>query len=154
MKLLKLMYFADRKALQRWGRPITFDAFVSMRNGPVLSRTYGLISGDSDRRDGSLWSEFISAPEGYDVALVGDCPTDQLSDAEVELLREVFKEFGHQNRWDLVDYAHTLPEWTDPGDSALPIEYANILTAGGWSEAEVAQIVSELEELALADRLF
>jgi uncharacterized phage-associated protein len=154
MKLLKLMYLADREALQRWGRPITFDAYVSMRNGPVLSRTYSLISGDVAPDDGSYWSECISPPDGYEVALLWDCPTSHLSEAEIDLLHEVFGTFGHRNRWALVDYSHTLPEWTDPGDSALPIDYADVLSAGGRSEAEVAEIVAELEELAMADRLF
>lgn len=35
--LLKLLYIADRRALQRWGRAITWDRYVSMDNGPVLA---------------------------------------------------------------------------------------------------------------------
>ena len=31
MKLIKLLYIADREALLRWGRPITTDAYC---NGP------------------------------------------------------------------------------------------------------------------------
>ena len=38
MKLIKLLYLADREALSRWGRPITTDKYVSMDKGPVLSR--------------------------------------------------------------------------------------------------------------------
>jgi uncharacterized phage-associated protein len=154
MKLLKLMYLADRAALLRWGRPITFDAYVSMRNGPVLSRTYGLISGDIAQGEKPLWSQCISSPERYEVTLTQECSADRLSEAEVGLLQEIFAGFGRRNRWDLVDYCHSLPEWTDPGDSALPIDYAEILIAGGKSEAETAEIMAEIEELALADRLF
>ena len=29
MKLIKLLYLADREALARWGRPITTDQYVS-----------------------------------------------------------------------------------------------------------------------------
>jgi uncharacterized phage-associated protein len=43
IKLMKLLYLADREALIRWGRPITTDRYVSMDNGPVLSRIYNLI---------------------------------------------------------------------------------------------------------------
>jgi hypothetical protein len=39
MKLIKLLYLADRRALVQWGRPITFDYYVSMPHGPVLSFT-------------------------------------------------------------------------------------------------------------------
>lgn len=38
MKLIKLLYLADREALLQWGRPITTDRYVSMNRDPVLSR--------------------------------------------------------------------------------------------------------------------
>jgi uncharacterized phage-associated protein len=154
MKLLKLLYLADREALLRWGRPITFDAYVSMRNGPVLSRTYELISSGVPPEEPSPWRDCISEPSGYRVSLVAECATDKLSDAEEGLLEEVFRSFGSLSRWQLVDYSHGLSEWTDPGDSAIPIDYQAILLAGGKSLAEAADIVGELEALALADVLF
>src|ERR1039457_6692110 len=43
IKLIKLLYLADREALIRWGRPITTDCYVSMDVGPVVSRIYDLI---------------------------------------------------------------------------------------------------------------
>ena len=30
LKLIKLLYFVDREALLRWGRPVTTDRLVSM----------------------------------------------------------------------------------------------------------------------------
>jgi hypothetical protein len=33
LKLIKLLYLADREALSRSGRPITTDSYVSMDNG-------------------------------------------------------------------------------------------------------------------------
>lgn len=43
LKLIKLLYLLDREALLRWGRPVTTDRYVSMDNGPVVSRVYDLI---------------------------------------------------------------------------------------------------------------
>ena len=43
LKLIKMLYFLDREALLRWGRPVTTDRYVSMANGPVVSRIYDLI---------------------------------------------------------------------------------------------------------------
>ena len=154
MKLLKLLYLADREALLRWGRPITCDAYVSMRNGPVLSRTYDLISEGVPPECPSPWRQCISPPESYSVRLLQDCSTDLLSDAEEGLLNEIFQRFGGWDRWKLVDYCHTLPEWTDPGDSALPIGYAEVLKAAGKTEAEAAAIIEELEHVALSEQLF
>ena len=55
------------------------------------------------------------------------------------------------NRWDLVDFVHTFPEWQDPDGSALPITYRNILKAGGKTELEIASILQDLEAVAQAD---
>lgn len=55
------------------------------------------------------------------------------------------------NRWQLVRLTHKLPEWKDPQGSAIPINYRDILKAGGKSELEIAAIEDELAELAEAD---
>jgi len=57
------------------------------------------------------------------------------------------------SRWELVNFAHGLPEWTDPEGSAIPISYRDILRAGGKTESEVAAIEAELAELAAVDFL-
>src|SRR4051794_10494791 len=56
MKLIKLLYLADREALLRWGRPITTDTFVSMDYGPVVSTIYDLIR---RKQNGAVWAEFV-----------------------------------------------------------------------------------------------
>src|SRR5438105_4403367 len=38
LRLIKLLYIADREALLETGRPITSDTIVAMKHGPVLSR--------------------------------------------------------------------------------------------------------------------
>jgi len=43
IKLIKLLYLAERKAVSKWAEPISGDHFVSMPHGPVLSQTYELI---------------------------------------------------------------------------------------------------------------
>jgi len=44
MVLIKLLYLADREALVRWGRPITFDTYYTMKYGPMLSNVHDLIT--------------------------------------------------------------------------------------------------------------
>ena len=152
MKLIKLLYLADREALSRWGRPITTDAFVSMKHGPVLSRFLNLITEGEDPAFGeTVWSQYISEPEHFDVILKADSPGDLLSEAEDELLDATFKDFGHMNRWKLVDLVHKLPEWKDPEGSAFPIEYADILKAQNKKPEEIRAIESELRSLAQMD---
>jgi uncharacterized phage-associated protein len=154
MKLVKLLYLVDRTALIRWGRPVTFDSYFSLPYGPVLSRTLNLITEGAPPDEPSIWSSCISEPQNREVALIGDCSTDELSRAEEDLIGEIFGQYGHMRRWDLVDLLHKdFPEWQDPQGSSLPIEYRDILRAGGRTEIEIAEIESEIEELALLEEL-
>jgi len=59
MKLIKLMYLADREALLRWGRPISTDRYVSMDKGPVLSRVLDLATDGDDPSRPAIWSEQV-----------------------------------------------------------------------------------------------
>src|ERR1700681_3309737 len=42
MKVLKLVYFADRYHLRKYGRPVVGDEYVAMNYGPVASGTKDL----------------------------------------------------------------------------------------------------------------
>jgi hypothetical protein len=95
MKLIKLLYLADREALLRWGRPITTDRYVSMDHGPVVSNVYELIRAEPQPGRGQSWRRFVSAPDGeYDVSLLAIPEPAELSQAEDLLLREVFTLHG------------------------------------------------------------
>lgn len=147
MKLLKLMYLADRKSLLQHGRPITYDRFVSMDQGPVLSQTYNLMVAEESPDRASYWRRYISEPDHYEVHLVQDAPSGELSKAQEALLEDIFRDFGRMGRWQLVDYCHTLPEWEDPHGSSIPIAVADVLRAGGLDAEDIAAV----EEAFLAE---
>jgi uncharacterized phage-associated protein len=154
MKLIKLLYLADRNALVRWGRPITTDRYVSMDRGPVLSHVLDLATDGDVPGSEFIWGAVISEPTKYEVSLVGEPGDDELSEAEIEVLEEIFKAFGQMNRWELIELTHRLPEWKDPHGSAIPISYRDILKAEGKSELEIASIEDEICDLAETDAVF
>ena len=154
MKLIKLLYLADRESLVRHGRPITFDHYVSMKHGPVLSTVLDRISEGDPPAEVSVWHQYIRRSGDYEVELRSECPADRLSDADENFLLGVYERYGHMDKWDLVEHLHeALLEWIDPGASALPISYRDILKASGRSDAEIAQIEAELESVTLAESL-
>ena len=107
MKLIKLLYLADRAALVRFGRPITTDRYVSMDRGPVLSRVLDLATDGDIPGQELIWGAAISEPKSnYEVSLREDPGDDELSEAEVGVLEEIFERFGRMSRWELVDVAH------------------------------------------------
>jgi uncharacterized phage-associated protein len=152
MKLIKLLYLAERRALLTWGRPITFDSYVSMPHGPVLSFTLDKVNEPVDPEGGSYWHQFISERKNHEVRLLADAPNDQLSPAEEALLDAVFSEFGHMTQWELRDYSHQLPEWRHPHGSSSPIHIRDILLGEGLSDGDVADVEEMLQAEAVAAR--
>ena len=45
LKLMKLLYLAERESLRLFGEPISGDKLVSMPHGPVLSKTLDMMNG-------------------------------------------------------------------------------------------------------------
>jgi len=153
IKLIKLIYLSERLSLQRYGEPLTGDKLVSMDHGPVLSRVYDHLNG-SVRSSPGGWDSWISDRAGHIVALrdpeaVKDPDEDllALSESDLEVLAEVWQQFGHWDRWDLVRYTHeNLPEWQNPNGSSLPISYASLFNALGYSERAAAELQAHLAE--------
>lgn len=56
-KVFKIFYFADQMHLTKYGRPITGDHYIAMRNGPVPSRLYDMLK--------SLKCESLFSGEDY-----------------------------------------------------------------------------------------
>lgn len=157
IKLLKLMYLAERLSLKRYGEPLTGDRLVSMTNGPVLSMTYDHIQGALPSKDGG-WESWVSDREGHIVALVDESKIRtpeqdllRLSDSDLEVLAEIWTEFGHWDRWALVKYTHSpaCPEWEDPDGSSKPITYEVLFTKLGYSSVESTALVERLAEQRL-----
>lgn len=147
MKLIKLMYLADRRHYGEHGCPISNDVVVAMRNGPVLSRTLDLINGYVPSSEN--WDELISARENHRVALrrdVTERDSGDLSKSEEEAMGAVFAKFGDIDQWKLVEHTHAFPEWTDPGDSVLPISPRDILSAVGKGADEIEACLGFMEE--------
>ncbi|MBN1997559.1 SocA family protein [candidate division KSB1 bacterium] len=154
MKLIKLLYLIDRKALIDWGFPLTLDRYVSMDRGPVLSKTYNLIIEGVENKENSYWYSFISEPSHYSVELVREPVDDDLSEAEIELIKKIDKKYKNKNQWDMVEIVHKLPEWVDPKGSSIPIKYEDIFKKAKIPESDIKNNMKEIESLHLTSILF
>jgi uncharacterized phage-associated protein len=152
LKLIKLLYLADREALVRTGLPITGDRYVSMDRGPVVSRIYALIYEPTAERD-SPWFEYVTKPKNFAVSAVKNRnDIDELSPYETDLLESVFNGFGKLDPFALADLTHKIcPEWRDPQGSSLPIEPVEIMKAQGATPEEIQHAERESMDLFLID---
>jgi uncharacterized phage-associated protein len=152
MKLIKLLYLTDRGAFLSWGRPVSGDKYYSVKLGPILSKVHDLITEPPNPNETVIWSQHISAPSNYEVSLITDPGNDELSRAEEKLIEEVFRAYGHYKPFDLVNLLHkTLPEWKETAEGRIPIEYREILQAGGIPPDEITAIESELDNLSVLE---
>ncbi len=149
--LLKMLYIADRVALERLEQPITGDRYVSMDYGPVLSGVYDLLKGKPVEDALPLWSQFISPRNGNHVDLLNDPGDADLCEAEEEIIQEVYQAFGHLDPFEVAEWTHDLPEWQDPHGSAVPITVEDILKNVGKSADEIAEIQQEALREAYLD---
>jgi len=154
LKLIKLLYLADREAINHLGLPITQDTYVSLGYGPVLSKTYDLLSNEPNPEFPSYWHNYISNPSNYQITLTNDPGIGQLCLAETEVLDETIEKFDQFDRWALVHLTHLLPEYHDPGNSSLPITIEDILNALKKTEEEKSQILQKMEFAASIESVF
>lgn len=151
LKLMKLLYLAERLSLQRYGEPLTGDKLCSMPRGPVLSMTLEHINGFRPSVQGG-WDSWISDRANHFVALSdpgmvrSTNDLTHLSETDTEVLQETWNDFGHMDSWELVDYTHDrLPEWQDPEGSSLPISYFDVFKATGFDEGAAKILADRLD---------
>jgi uncharacterized phage-associated protein len=153
LKMLKLLYLAEREAMAKWGESMSGDMFVSMPHGPVMSETYDLIIGDSQ----GYWNELIKGEAGYELSLARNIETEDLEElcpAEIKIMDKVFDEFGKMGKWEIRDYTHDhCPEWQDPYGSSYPIKPESIFRAMGKTEEQIKKLTQKYFEQNQLDRL-
>jgi uncharacterized phage-associated protein len=152
VRMLKLLYIADRESLKETGRPITGDHIVAMEHGPVLSGVFDLIKGQHSAW--KAWSEHFKK-SGYRIELTSDPGNGKLSRYEIGKLRELAERYADKSEWDMIEIVHTFEEWkrNDPGKSSKPIPLEHILEAVGRAGDKDA-IMQDAHDQAAFDRLF
>jgi uncharacterized phage-associated protein len=151
-KLVKLLYFADRKALEERERPITYDHFALLPKGPVVSSILNLARGLYPHSE--YWNQYIKKI-GLDVKIRGEYPKiKKLSPADIKLLNQIFAEYGKYTEFELANMSEKLPEWRNPGDSSYPLELPDLLKELHYDTKDIERISSEIQEKSALDSLF
>ena len=157
LKLMKLLYLADREAIRRYGISISEDHAVSMDHGPVLSMTLDYMNGCARSEQGG-WESWISDKENHEVSLVQDVDVDaldELSQADIEVLESVWQQFGKMGRWEIRDWTHkNCAEWQDPKKSMLPIKRESIYRAVNHTDEATREYLADIDRASGVDAIF
>jgi len=157
LKLMKLLYLAEREAVRSLGLHLTGDHLVSMPHGPVLSMTLNLMDGDIESHPGG-WEDWITDKENHELSLrkpFDPSSLDELAPAEIDVLMSVWNQFGAMDKWEIRDWTHTYcQEWTDPHGSFFPITYRQLARAIGFDTEAAGILASQIEGEQEIDKLF
>ncbi len=130
MRLLKVLYIAEREILAEASTPLTGSSVVAMKRGPVLEDVLHLIRGEHSAT--AKWAAYIQV-DRFSLEMIRDPGVKLLSRYVSRKLEEVATRYENFDEWAMVDVTHRLPEWqrNDPGDSSKEIPLAHILEAVG-----------------------
>ena len=147
MRLFKLLYFAERKHLAKWGDFIVNDTYIAMKNGPVPSIIYDLfkgIRGDGfrDKKYETFYNTF-KVDGGHYVIPLEFPDMDYLSRSNVDALDESIFEYKDIDSNRLSDLSHDIA-WMN-ADKNDKINFIDIAKAGGASNDMIDYILEERE---------
>lgn len=148
LKLIKLMYLADRESLNECGFAISGNHYYSLDHGPVLSETLDLMRG-SEQSD--YWDQWISERDGHFLSLRNKDPEPddfgRLSPADCDIMDRIWRKFGSWGHWRIRDYTHKhCPEWQDPQGSSIPIKEQSIFEALGVPKDQARQLAAHIDD--------
>jgi len=145
IKLMKLLYIAERTSIKENSFPILGDNLFSMDKGPILSATYDYMKKVQAEKNG--WSKWVSQKQKSAVSLMRSYnpeDLDLLSKATLEILEEVWNRHGQMTQKEIVEHVHNFPEWKSSSGSFMKIKYKELLNGLGYGEKS-KEIAEELE---------
>ncbi|MEY2884232.1 MAG: hypothetical protein RL490_1956 [Pseudomonadota bacterium] len=137
LKLVKLLYLAERESFRRRGKPMNFDSYLSLPHGPVASSA---LNGMDHLLDNDAWDALDQASNRRDITIVGDVTEDHLSRADRSILDDTWNEFGGMTASQIRNWTHDhCPEYVEVGpSSSLPITVSEILAQVGFADPDNA----------------
>lgn len=130
LKLIKLIYLADRLSFKRRGKPLNFDSYFSLPHGPVASSA---LNGMDHLLSEPAWKDIAQAENRRDITIAGEVSEDHLSRSDRAILDATWEEFGHMTASQIRNWTHRhCPEYVEVGPSnSLPIDLSEIMAQVG-----------------------
>jgi uncharacterized phage-associated protein len=167
LKAAKLLFFADKLHLNRYGRPITGDSYACMEHGPVPSislneMNYALETDQEIQfeEEPALLRVLGTTKQQYPVFYLKDpklFDPDVFSESDLEVLGEVVQVYGGKSAWQLRQESHSEEAWLmanqfrSPG-SSTPIAFERLFDENNQEMLE-AVLQEQKEEEALESAL-
>ncbi len=109
----KVLYFADKEHLSRYGSLMTGDSYVAMRYGPVPTAIYNLLKAAGGRKEPFIpgeWAELagsaLAVEDAHRVRPLRDANLDLLSESQRSCLDASIRQNGRLSFRRLADKSH------------------------------------------------
>jgi len=142
MKICKLLFYADKRHLLKYGRPITGDQYYKLPHGPIPTRGLDMLRGKAGEAEVALLEKYIS--------IVGNCiyprraPDKKVfSKTDLASMDWVCKQYGQLGAIELRRISHTEPSWIKAEERG-PMDFA--LFFESTPEARAVKKLVELEQ--------
>ena len=114
LKLIKLIFLADKYHLLKYGRTITEDDYYAMKLGPVGSTVKDVLSFNDftlSETELDYANKFLRQINQDYFACKEELDLDMLSETDRDVLDYVVEKFGKMSSFELSEYSHKYPEW-------------------------------------------
>lgn len=113
---IKLVFFADRYHLRRYGRPVVGDTYYAMSLGPVASTVLAIADSSAASEIQAYASGYICSlpnPSGKprEIRSLRELDPDVFSRTDFEALEFAYSTFWENDPYRMVDVTHIYPEW-------------------------------------------
>ncbi|HEY5619652.1 MAG TPA: Panacea domain-containing protein [Vicinamibacterales bacterium] len=163
LKAAKLLFFADKTHLLRYGRPILGDRYVSMDHGPVPSAALDLMNRliapdeiedpvrEQLRTKLSVHRLPFSRNHPFRAKVHGEAVYQHLSQTEREVLDEIIAAYGRKSVGELIDLTHKERAWqvsdgARPPGSCAPMPYELFFEGEQAAEAKTLREFADAQQ--------
>lgn len=146
-RIFKILYFAEREHLVRYGKLFSGDTFIAMENGPVPSMAYDILK--SLKGEGLMYSykerfsRYFALCGKYSVVAVTKFDPDNLADSAVECLQHSIDMYGSKTFQELTKLSHDTAYTKAKINNEM--NASDIAVAGGADENMIAYILESIE---------
>jgi len=159
LKICKLLYYADKYHLIRFGTPIIGDTYYHLDNGPIPSKALDIMNEiickddvifKAEESSKAKFAKFLKVRKErghkYPTFELVEAPDlDFLSASEQEAVRETIKRYGGLSPLELVKLTHKEAAWVDTEKSS-EIDYSLFFKGDSEALNEAREYLESMRE--------
>lgn len=151
LKIFKILYFAEKKHLARFGNMIVEERYIAMKNGPAPSKIYDIFKAFRDEDTIQKLPEGFAAAfqltGNYNIRAKQKSELDYLTQADIECLDFSIRENNRLSFNQLSHKSHDLA-WNNANEND-EINILDMATAEGADQEMLNYIIDQLEHKSI-----